>query len=163
MPIQAGSKILASEVNNKSSTSFKTGSIMYASDVANLYTGSEKIVKGMLIKAIHGNNLKTPTYCREVTLHYEGENLYYYTEGWAYGNNYFIVRDSSQEKVDNHYTTNIICDSKGNLSVRAGAISEYSNEEEGDFYETTGAIYQGADGHWYMAYGADNFGPVKIK
>ena len=163
MAIQAGSEILASEVNNKSLTSFKAGSIMYASDVTNLYTGSETIVSGMLIKAIHGNNLKTPIYYREVTLHYEGYNLYYYTEGWAYGNDYFIVRDSSKEKVDNHYTTDIICDNEGNLSVRNGAISEYSNEEEGDFFGTTGAIYQGADGYWYMAYSADNFGPIKIK
>ena len=60
MAIKQYDKIIAQEINNNAATSFNQGALIYASDIAGLYGGSDKIEYGALIRAEHFQNLGLP-------------------------------------------------------------------------------------------------------
>lgn len=60
MAIKQYDKIVAQEINNNASTSFSQGALVYATDIANLYGGSDTIARGVLIRAEHFANLGLP-------------------------------------------------------------------------------------------------------
>lgn len=60
MAITKGNKIIASEINTSAGTNFGQNNIIYASDISNLYGGTDTITRGVLIKAEHFQNLGLP-------------------------------------------------------------------------------------------------------
>lgn len=60
MPIQQNDKIIASEINSSAATNFSQGAFIYASDIAEIYGGTDNIVKDVLILAEHFQNLGLP-------------------------------------------------------------------------------------------------------
>lgn len=60
MAITKGNKIVASEINTSAGTNFGQKNIIYASDISNLYGGTDTIARGVLIKAEHFQNLGLP-------------------------------------------------------------------------------------------------------
>ena len=60
MAIEKNNKIVALEINQFSGTNFGAQNLIYASEIAGLYGGSDSIVRGALIKAEHFLSLGLP-------------------------------------------------------------------------------------------------------